>query len=125
MIRGRHLSGVRRPEKPVELTETQRACKWLFCLIACVCDGGRLGLHLGRHRRVAWSGERAASRGHADRWVDGLRVRRHRRTGLDARLLWRNRIERNIRPNEPVRKPSAAVVGVIVWIVLTSLVFSI
>ncbi len=38
MIRGRHLSGVRRPEKPVELTETQRACKWLFCLIACaVC----------------------------------------------------------------------------------------
>lgn len=35
MIRGRHLSGVRRPEKPVELTETQRACKWLFCLIAC------------------------------------------------------------------------------------------
>lgn len=35
MIRGRHLSGVRRPEKPVELTETQRACKWLFCLTAC------------------------------------------------------------------------------------------
>ena len=34
MIRGRHLSGVRRPEKPVELTETQRAYKWLFCLIA-------------------------------------------------------------------------------------------
>lgn len=38
MIRGHHLSGWRRPEKPVELTETQRACKWLFCLIACaVC----------------------------------------------------------------------------------------
>ncbi len=29
------------------------------------------------------------------------------------------------RPNEPVRKPSTAVVGVIIWIVLTSLVFSI
>ncbi len=38
MIRGRHLSGARRPEKPVELTESQRAYKWLFCLIACaVC----------------------------------------------------------------------------------------
>lgn len=29
------------------------------------------------------------------------------------------------KPNGPVRKPSAAVMGVIVWIVLTSLVFSI
>jgi hypothetical protein len=38
MIRGHHLSGWRRPEKPVELTESQRAYKWLFCLIACaVC----------------------------------------------------------------------------------------
>lgn len=35
MRRGHHLSDWRRPEKPVELTETQRACKWLFCLIAC------------------------------------------------------------------------------------------
>lgn len=35
MIRGHHLSDRHRPEKPVELTETQRACKWLFCLIAC------------------------------------------------------------------------------------------
>lgn len=35
MIRGHHLSGWRRPEKPVKLTETQRAYKWLFCLIAC------------------------------------------------------------------------------------------
>lgn len=29
------------------------------------------------------------------------------------------------KPNGPVRKPSTAVVGVIVWIVLASLVFSI
>jgi len=29
------------------------------------------------------------------------------------------------KPNGPARKPSTAVVGVIVWIVLTSLVFSI
>jgi len=38
MIRGHHLSGWRRTEKPVELTESQRAYKCLFCLIACaVC----------------------------------------------------------------------------------------
>lgn len=35
MIHGHHLSGYRKPDEPIRLNATQRARKWLFCIVMC------------------------------------------------------------------------------------------